>query len=124
MSVVDVNVWLGAFGLQPRLHAEALAVLHAMPEGVRAGLMADPLFRMSDYDPAMGLLVPVASPGRGRPARSVALKRTLLSKPTGFVRYIIAHELAHAYLWNAGRHVGEDPEAAADALAAEWGFAR
>ena len=52
------------------------------------------------------------------------LKRTLRSRPDGFIKWVIAHELAHAHLRNAGRWPGEDPERAADAVAAEWGFAR
>ncbi|MFQ5827779.1 MAG: hypothetical protein ACE5JD_01295 [Candidatus Methylomirabilia bacterium] len=40
------------------------------------------------------------------------------------VQYVIADEFAHALLWNRGRHPGEDPEIAADSLAAEWGFPR
>jgi len=52
------------------------------------------------------------------------LKRTLRLRPQPFVRYVIAHELAHAHLRNRGRWEAEDPEHAADALAAEWGFPR
>jgi hypothetical protein len=37
---------------------------------------------------------------------------------------VIAHELAHAHLRNQGRFPGDDPEHAADALAAGWGFPR
>ena len=54
--------------------------------------------------------------------RSVVLKRTLRHRPIAFVRWVIAHELAHAHLRNGGRHPGEDPEHAADSLAAAWGF--
>ena len=60
----------------------------------------------------------------GGAGRSVVLKRTLRRRPEPFVRYVIAHEFAHAYLRNAGRWPGDDPEHAADALAAEWGFPR
>jgi hypothetical protein len=35
---------------------------------------------------------------------------------------VIAHELAHAHLRNRGRWVGDDPEVAADSLAADWGW--
>jgi hypothetical protein len=68
--------------------------------------------------------VPVASPRRNRPARSVVLKRTLRHRPLAFVRWLIAHEVAHAHLRHGGRWPGEDPEHAADALAADWGFPR
>ena len=43
---------------------------------------------------------------------------------SGFANKMIAHELAHAYLRHAGRHPDEDPEFAADSLAAAWGFPR
>ena len=52
----------------------------------------------------------------------VVLKRTLCRRPIEFVRWVIAHELAHAHLRNGGRWAGDDPERAADALAAGWGF--
>jgi signal-transduction protein with cAMP-binding, CBS, and nucleotidyltransferase domain len=42
----------------------------------------------------------------------------------GSTLYIIAHELAHAYLRNGGWGDLADPEASADALAASWGFIR
>jgi predicted SprT family Zn-dependent metalloprotease len=54
----------------------------------------------------------------------VVLKRTLLFRSVAFTRYIIAHELAHAHLRNRGRTDQEDPEFAADSLAADWGFPR
>jgi Zn-dependent peptidase ImmA (M78 family) len=47
-----------------------------------------------------------------------------MSWPPCRVQYVIAHELAHAHLRNGGRWEGDDPERAADALAAEWGFTR
>jgi hypothetical protein len=69
--------------------------------------------------------VPVRFPAvRGRPGRAVVLKRTLRAKNDSFVRWVIAHELAHAHLHNAGRWPGDDPEHAADALAEDWGFPR
>jgi len=48
----------------------------------------------------------------------------LRRRPENFIRWVIAHELAHAHLRNAGRHKDEDPEHAADSLAADWGFPR
>ena len=44
--------------------------------------------------------------------------------PELLAQFHIAHEFAHALLWNRGRHPGEGPEIAADSLAAEWGFPR
>jgi hypothetical protein len=118
--------WLRGFGLDAFLHGHVARVLAAMPERVRADLVGDPAFLLSDYEPVVGLAQPVlvrmtASGGAGR---SVVLKRSLRRRPEPFVRYVIAHEFAHAYLRNQGRWPGDDPEHAADALAAEWGFPR
>jgi hypothetical protein len=101
-------------------------VADALPGEVLDDLMADPCFLLADYEPVAGRAHPVMvrMSGGGGAGRSVVLKRTLRRRPEPFVRYIIAHELAHAYLRNAGRWPEEDPETAADALAAEWGFPR
>jgi hypothetical protein len=101
-------------------------VMDSMPTEVVTDLLDDPAFNMADFDPRASTVyhVPVGLPGRGRPGRAVVLKRTVLRKPEAFVRWVIAHELAHAHLRNGGRHADEDPEHAADALAAEWGFPR
>jgi hypothetical protein len=118
--------WLTRFRLDAFLQAHVAGVLASVPEPVRADLLGDPAFTLSDYEPVAGLAQPVLvrMTGRGGAGRSVVLKRTLRRRPEPFVRYVIAHEFAHAYLRNAGRWPGDDPEAAADALAAEWGFAR
>jgi hypothetical protein len=121
----SIDRWLSTFRLHDELHAHVVDVLAALPGEVREDLMDDPCFTMSDYEPGPGVVVQVqfGRPGRrGMASRSVVLKRTLLRRPESFVRYIIAHELAHAHLRNRGRSVGEDPEVAADALADGWGF--
>lgn len=124
MRVIDQ--WLSRFGLDEFLHGHVAGVLGVLPESVRQDLLGDESFRICDYEPGPGVVahVPVAMPGRCRAGRSVVLKRTLRRRPVAFVRYVIAHELAHAHLRNAGRWPGDDPEHAADALAAEWGFPR
>jgi len=118
------RIRLTDFPLHDELRAHVSAVLATMPAAVLLDLLDDPTFLMSDYDPQAGRvhLVPVGLPGRSKPARAVVLKRTVLRKPVEFVRWVIAHELAHAHLRNAGRFPGDDPEHAADALAAEWGW--
>ena len=111
---------------EPVLVAGLEAVVAALPPGVRADLAGDPGFFVCDVEstPGRAVSVPVAGPGVGRPGRCVVLKRSLARREAGFIRWVIAHELAHAYLGNRGRTEAEDPEAAADALAAAWGFPR
>src|SRR5947207_959047 len=124
--LAEVNQWLLAFGLDEFLHHHVAAVMLQLPHAVRDDLLADPGFRLADYEPGRGVVmhVPLGSPARKKPGRAVVLKRTLRHRPHDFVRYIIAHELAHAHLRNGGRFPGEDPEHAADSLAAAWGFPR
>ena len=115
--------WLDGFALDVELRRQVAHVLSALPAGVRSDLVEDPGFRVSDYEPGLGVMqVLVGLPGRRAPSRSVVLKRTLRRRPVAFVRWVIAHELAHAHLRNGGREPGEDPEFAADALASDWGF--
>jgi hypothetical protein len=123
----DIDRWLRPFALDERLHIHTAEVLALLPRHVREDLMGDPAFVMCDYEPSPGVVfnVPVRFPAaRGGPGRAVVLKRTLRSRPRNFVRWVIAHELAHAHLRNAGRWPGDDPEHAADALAKDWGFPR
>jgi hypothetical protein len=118
--------WLGAFGLADFLHREVAGVIRSLPDAIRDDFILDPSFRLYDYEPGPGVVmhVPVGlpRPRANRAGRSVVLKRTLRHRPPAFVRWLIAHELAHAHLKLGGRFPGEDPERAADALAAEWGF--
>ena len=122
----QLSDWLNGFTLDDVLRGHAARVIGGLPPHVRDDFVGDPGFVMCDYEPAAGAmtLVPVAPPRRNAAGRSVVLKRTLRRRPEAFVRYVIAHELAHAHLRNAGRWPGEDPERAADALAAEWGHPR
>ena len=123
---VQLVEWLARFGLDAFLHDHVACVVARLPDRVRDDFVADPSFVMSDYEPQAGAAVHVrvGPPRRNAAARSVVLKRTLRRRPEAFVRYVIAHELAHAHLRNAGRFPGDDPEHAADELAAEWGFPR
>ena len=122
----DIDLWLRPFNLEASLHAHAAEVVASLPAHVRDDFMFDPSFTMCDYEPRAGTAfhVPVKLPSRQRSSRSVVLKRTLRTRPEPFVRWVIAHELAHAHLRNGGRYPGDDPEHAADALAAGWGFPR
>ncbi|MCC6423412.1 MAG: hypothetical protein IT447_08025 [Phycisphaerales bacterium] len=120
----DLHRWLQRFNLDNEIHAHVAAVFARLPATVRDDLVGDPAFLLADYDPTRASSIPLAAPGRGLPSRSVVLKRTLLFRSVAFTRYIIAHELAHAHLRNRGRTDQEDPEFAADSLAADWGFPR
>jgi len=100
-------------------------VLVGVPTAVLDDFVHDPAFILCDYDahPVRGAEIPVRlTPGH--PGRSVVLKRSLSRRPVPFIHWVIAHELAHAHLRNRGRTEFEDPEQAADALAASWGFPR
>ena len=121
-----VQQWLARFGLDEFLHAHVEQVVLGVPDHVRDELLADRNFRICDYEPRRGAFtyVPVGLPSKNSPGRSVVLKRTLRHRPASFVCYVIAHELAHAHLRNEGRWPGEDPEVAADAMAADWGYPR
>jgi hypothetical protein len=126
----EIDSWLRPFALDARLHAHTAEVIASLPASVRDDLMGDPAFAMCDYQPGPGVVmhVPVRFPPtratRREPGRTVVLKRTMLARSENFVRWVIAHELAHAHLRNAGRWPGDDPEHAADALAEGWGFPR
>jgi hypothetical protein len=118
-----VESWLDAFPLEPFLRTHVAAVCAALPPHVLSDFVTDPGFTFYDYEPSSAPAhIPVRAPSRKGPSRSVVLKRTLRRRPDNFIRWVIAHELAHAHLRNAGRHAGEDPEHAADSLAADWGF--
>jgi len=96
-----------------------------LPDGVLNDLLTDPAFTLCDYDATPGLLASIPiNIGIRNPARAIALKQSLGRREASFIRWVIAHELAHAHLRNAGRWQGDDPEIAADMLAVAWGFPR
>ncbi len=123
VPMADLHLWLDGFGLDASLRTHVLNVFTTLPDDVRIDLTDDPAFHMSDYEPVPGraFLECVGIPRARSASRSVVLKRTLRHRPPEFVRWVIAHELAHAHLRNAGRFPGEDPERAADALAGAVG---
>jgi hypothetical protein len=120
----DIERWLAGFRLDAFVHLHAAIVLAKIPAFVRDDLMNDPSFHICDYEPGAGVTMQVAMrpPSKNRASRSVVLKRTLRNRSKSFATWLIAHEFAHAHLRNEGRTPNEDPEHAADALAAEWGF--
>jgi len=107
-----------------KLRIDIVHVLEAIPAGVREPMLRDPSFVICEVDDQSkgSFQIPVALPMPGKPSRSVVLKRSLLRRAEAFRLWVIAHELAHAHLHNRGRSATEDPEAAADSLAATWGF--
>ncbi len=110
--------------LEP-LRDRVLVVLSALPDEVRRDLLEDPRFRITldSFVPGEGRTVWLACPGPGGSgSRCVVLKPRLADCLEAFAHYVIANELAHAYLHNGGGGVIDDPEAAADAVDASWGF--
>lgn len=122
----NTQLWLRRFDLHPEMRGHIAFVLDSLPQAVREDLMTDAGFRICDMQPQPwgGYQVPVGPLTGDASSRAVVLKQSALNRSTTFVRWLIAHELAHAHLRNEGRAEHEDPENAADALALEWGFPR
>ena len=108
------------------LALRVIAVMRQLPTAILADFLNDPGFRLAldDLVPGQGRTVWLACPTPGNGSRCVVLKPRLADCEQDFAHYIIAHELAHAHLRNRGWQDIEDPERAADALAAHWGFRR
>jgi hypothetical protein len=124
MASDAIDQWLRTFPLDTWIRDHVAVVIANLPDEVRNDIMNDPEFVVHDYDPGPNVMlkVPMRFTTSGKPARSIVLKRTIKRSTIPFARWVIAHELAHAYLRHAGRWTTEDPEHAADSLAAEWGF--
>ena len=116
-----------AFADFPTLAARVLAVLNSLPETVQSDFLGDTRFRveLDNFEAGKGwsLFMDLPSP-TGEASRCVVLKKRLDECNEAFAHYVIAHEFAHAYLRNGGWNEIADPEDAADALAATWGFSR
>ncbi|MGH7598674.1 MAG: hypothetical protein ACREOI_20155 [bacterium] len=109
----------------PALRHRIIAVLETLPHEVVQDLLNDGRFTMVVYDPNDGphTKFHIPLPGVGdEGSRMIAWKISLAEAPLDFANYVIAHEFAHAHLRNRGRTYDEDPEDAADALAAQWGY--
>lgn len=117
---------LDAFVEGDPLRQRVLMVLESIPRQVLHDFVEDPRFRItklnSKNDSGMTLLALPAADGRG--SRCVVLKQRLAECSESFGLYVIAHEFAHAHLHNGPWGDITDPEEAADALAASWGFPR
>ena len=125
-SLLWLRAYVGRAIRDAELGARTVRVMAALPEAVRGELMNDPAFALVELGGGRGgWQHALAGPtGLNRPGRTVVLRLGRLRGPADYACYIIAHELAHAYLRNGGRWPGDDPESAADALAHEWGFPR
>ncbi len=121
-----VHDFIAMFITDEPLKSRVLPVFASLPEDVQKEFMGDPGFSIGIYDTGGSggarLLIPCPQAAWG--SRLVTLERSLATRARPFVHYVIAHEFAHAFLWSRGRHAGEDPEVAADSLAAAWGFPR
>lgn len=118
-------VYLQAFECCPPLGQRVLQVLRALPAEVQQDFLNDSCFSvlLDNYVPGEGSSVFMAvSEGSGIRSRSVVLRPRLSECGEAFAHYVIAHEFAHAYLRNGPWRDHTDPEHAADALAASWGF--
>jgi len=111
----------------PVLFRRSLQVLQVLPEDVQQDFLQDPRFRLTfeDYQPDRGWTLWLPTPGGpGEGTRCVVLRLRLNDCHPEFAAWVIAHELAHAFLRNGGWNEISDPEEAADALAKSWGFPR
>ena len=111
----------------PALLARVKFVLAKLPTDVQQDLLGDPRFTIAvdNYVPGRGSSVFMAVPGGvGDTSRSVVLKPLLAECGEAFAYYVIAHEFAHAFLHNGPWGEITNPEDAANALGAHWGFPR
>ncbi len=127
MIVARFHDQLTQFAPYTQLHTRLAWVLNALPEPVQCDFMEDATFRITleDYTPETGWKLFMACPtSDDRISRCVVLRSKLDKTSVEFTDYVIAHELAHAFLRNGGWGEITDIEQAADALAASWGFSR
>ena len=108
----------------PKLKRRLKKVMSDLPKDIQSELLQDPNFKVTldDFEPGRGRIVLMPDLGPDGGSRCVVLKPRLELCSDAFACYIIAHEFAHAYLYNRGWKEINDPEQAADALAATWGY--
>lgn len=119
--------YLAPFSEHPVLQARVLHVLQSLPRDVQHDFLDDLRFRITldNYHPDHGWSFLMPAPGvSGNGSRCIVLRLKLADASEPFAWYVIAHELAHAYLRNGGWGEITDIEEAADAMAAAWGFQR
>ena len=121
------SAYLQAFERCQPLRQRVFQVLSALPTEVQQDFVTDACFTvlLDNYIPGEGSSVFMAAPEASViSSRSVVLRLRLSECEEAFAHYVIAHEFAHAYLRNGPWGSIFDPEEAADALAASWGFPR
>jgi hypothetical protein len=121
------SAYLIPFAKLKSLQQRVLVVLSALPNDVQQDFLDDPRFRveLEDYEPGRGWTLFMPTPGPiGQGSRCVVLRPRLANCNSAYACYVIAHEFAHAFLRNGPWGDITDVEAAADALAASWGFVR
>ena len=117
--------YLIAFDRFPVLRTRLWEVLQSLPIDVQNDFVGDSRFDivLENYEPGKGTRLFMPSPGSaGEGSRCVVLRPKLDTLPEDFAKYVIAHDLAHAFLRNGGWGSITDIEEAADALAASWGY--
>ena len=120
----DFSKLLESFHNLEQLRGRVLIVLVALPKHVQQDFLLDSRFHMSLENRtgrATSTWMPAPGP-IGSESRCVVLRPRLADCAEDFALYVIAHELAHAFLRNGGWGDITDREEAADALAASWGF--
>lgn len=110
----------------PSLARRLNTVLHALPGEVIEDFLGDDTFTIEPERVTKGKSTTMfmACPTGRNVSRCVILREKLSGAQQDFAHYVIAHELAHAFLRNGGWGEIADREEAADALAAHWGFAK
>ncbi len=123
----DFGGYLDSFQALPQLRERIQQVLESLPDNVQQDFLDDTTFqiRPEEFTPEKGWTMFMNLPvSVSAVSRCVVLRAKLEQAPLDFASYVIAHELAHAFLRNGGWDDITDPEDAADALAASWGFPR
>ncbi len=118
----EVEEFVSTFITDETVKARVIHVFSALPEDIQQHFLRDPGFSIGMPD--WGTRALIGPPQGSQGSRLVLLKSSLRHRSRAFALYVIAHELAHAFLRNRGRSPEEDPEIAADSIAAEWGFPR